>query len=440
MTITVLTIILFGLMVLLLALGLPVAFAMGGAAVMFGIATRGFDSLFLMFVAVLTNIKTIILIAIPMFILMGNILEVSGLAEDLFKFAQNWLGRIRGGLAIAAVIVCTIFAACTGVSAAATVTMGLIALPAMLRRGYNARLAMGCIMGGGALGILIPPSVSFVLYGFMAQESVGRLFAGGIIPGFILSSLFIAYVMVVCYVNPKMGPALPKELRVSWSEKFASVKSIILPAMLVVFVLGSIFSGFATPTEASAVGAAGAVICALIYRRFTWKSMMDALSRSLSLTAMVMWIVVGATAFTTIFTRAGAMELIKNGLMNLEIPPIMIILIMQLVLFILGMFMDVSGIILLCTPLFVPVVKALGFSTVWFGVLFIINMEMGFLSPPYGINLFYMRGVATREITMTDIYMAALPFIVIQAIALFLTLFIPGLATWIPNMIFGPEL
>lgn len=440
MTVAVLTIILFGLMVLLLALGLPVAFAMGGAAVLFGLATRGADSLFLMFVAVLTNIKTIILIAIPMFILMGNILEVSGLAEDLFKFAQNWVGSLKGGLAISAIVVCTIFAACTGVSAAATVTMGLIALPAMLRRGYNARLAMGCIMGGGALGILIPPSVSFVLYGFMAQESVGRLFAGGIIPGIILSGLFIAYVVVICILNPKMGPAIPKEQRANWSQKFTSMQSIILPAMLVIFVLGAIFSGFATPTEASAVGAAGAVICALVYRRFTWKSMMNALSRSLSLTAMVMWIVVGATAFTTIFTRAGAMELIKSGLLGLTIPPIVVILIMQLFLFILGMFMDVSGIILLCTPLFVPVVKALGFSTVWFGVLFIINMEMGFLSPPYGINLFYMRGVAAKEITMTDIYMAALPFIVIQALALGLTLLIPNLALWVPNMIFGPEL
>lgn len=439
MTVIVATAILFGLMILLLALGLPIAFAMGGSAALYGLATRGTEALFLMYAAVLTNVRTIILIAIPLFVFMGNILEVSGLADDLFTAAQKWVGGLKGGLAVATVAVCTIFAACTGVSAASTVTMGIVAFPSMLKRKYDKKIAAGCVMAGGALGQLIPPGLMFILYGFMAQESVGRLFAGGIVPGLILSSLFITYILIRCYKNPNMGPEVPREERAYWKEKIISLRAIVLPALLVISVLGSIFSGFATPTEASAIGAAGAIICALIYRRFTFEKLKIALSRTLSLTAMIMWIVVGATAFTCIFTRAGGMELITSTLLGLEMPPIAIVLIMQFTLFILGMFMDPSGIILLCTPIFVPVIKQLGFSPVWFGVLFIINMEMAFLSPPYGINLFYMRGVAPKEVTMTDIYLSALPFIVVQAIALVLIIAFPILAVWIPNLIFGPE-
>jgi len=439
MSVLLATAIMFGLMVLLLILGLPIAFAMGGSAVLFGLATRGMGALFLMYAAVITNVRTIILIAIPLFVFMGNILEVSGLADNLFTAARKWMGGLKGGLAVATVVVCTIFAACTGVSAASTVTMGLVAFPSMLKRGYDKKLAAGCVMAGGALGQLIPPGLMFILYGFMAQESVGRLFAGGIVPGLILSGLFIAYVLIRCYKNPDMGPAVPYEERAGFTEKIVSLKAIVLPVLLVISVLGSIFSGFATPTEAAAVGAAGAIICAIVYRRFTMATLKTALSRTLSLTAMIMWIVVGATAFTCIFTRAGGMELIRGTLLGFEVHPIIIVLLMQSTLFVLGMFMDPSGIILLCTPIFVPVIKELGFSAVWFGVLFIVNMEMAFLSPPYGINLFYIRGIAPKEVTMMDIYLSALPFIAIQAIGLVLIIAFPILAIWIPNLIFGGE-
>jgi len=440
MSVLVATCVLFGLMLVFLALGLPIALALGGSAVIFGIATTGMDSLFFMVSSTLNNIRTIILIAVPLFIFMGNVLQVSGVAEDLYATAHKWIGGLNGGLAIGTIIICTLFAACTGISGAATVTMGLIALPAMLSRKYDKNMAIGSVMGGGALGILIPPSVGMILFGFMASESVGRLFAGGIIPGLILSGLFIAYILVRCIMKPELGPPVPPTERASWKEKLVSLRGVILPIFLVIAVLGSIFSGFATPTEAAALGAAGALLCAVINRRFALASLKEALYKSISLTAMVMWIVVGATAFTCVFASAGGSGLIQETLVGLEVSPLFIVILMQLTLFILGMFMDPTGILLLCTPIYVPVVRALGFSVVWFGVLFIINMEMAYLTPPFGYNLFYMRGIVPKEITMGDIYRSAIPFIIIQAIALALSLLIPALIVWLPNLMFGAEL
>ena len=437
MSILATTILLVILLLVLLMLGLPVAFAMGGSAVIFGLITIGVPSFQLMASAVLDSIRTIILIAIPLFIFMGNILQISGIADDLYQAAHKWIGELRGGLAVGTVLICTVFAACTGVSGAATVTMGLIALPSMLKRGYSKGISLGSVMAGGALGQLIPPSLMFILYGFMARESVGRLFAGGILPGLILSSLFTTYILIRCGLRPNLGPSLPREERASWKEKFVSLRSVVLPILLVIAVLGSIFSGFATPTEAAAVGSFGAILCALIYRRLTWSNMKQAFYQTLSLSAMVMWIVIGAIAFTSVFAKAGGTTLIQDVLLGLEMHPLLIVAVMQLTLMVLGCFMDPSGIILLCTPIYIPVITALGFSPVWFGVLFVLNMEMAFLTPPYGINLFYIRGVAPSEVSMADIYLAALPFVAVQATGLILILLFPQLALWIPNLIFG---
>ncbi len=440
MSIVLATYFLFGLMLVLLAVGLPIAFAMGASAVVFGFVTLGAKSFYLIVMGVLNNIRTIILIAIPLFIFMGSVLQVSGLAEDAYVMAHKWIGGLRGGLAVGTVIICTLFAACTGISGAATVTMGLIALPAMLGRGYSKHLSVGAIMGGGALGALIPPSIMLILYGFMAGESVGRLFAGAIIPGLILSGLFIIYILVRCALRPALGPAVPPAERASWKEKLVSIKGVILPILLIVAVLGSIFSGFATPTEAAAVGGLGALVCAAVYRRLGLANLKEACSKTISLSAMVMWIVVGATAFTTVFTAAGGSELIKGVLLGLQVRPITIVIIMQLTLFVLGCFMDPAGIVLLTTPIYVPVIRALGFSAVWFGVVFAVNMEMAYLTPPYGFNLFYMKGVVPKGISMMDIYKSAIPFIFLQAIALILVLLFPNLCLLIPNLMFGAEL
>jgi tripartite ATP-independent transporter DctM subunit len=439
MNILLLTVFLFSLMLLLLVLGLPIAFALGGSAVILGLITLGPSSLFLTTTSVLNNIRTIVLIAVPLFIFMGNLLKASGLAEDLYYAAEKWIGGVRGGLAVGTVVICTIFAACTGVSGAATVTMGLIALPSMLRRRYDKRLALGCVMAGGALGQLIPPSLLFILYGFLANESVGRLFASGVVPGLILSGLFITYTLIACRIKTELGPATLPQERGNWKEKFISLKSVILPILLIIAVLGSIFSGFATPTEASAIGAFGALVVVAINRRLNWINMKEALYSTLSLTAMVMWIVVGATAFTAVFTAAGGSQLVKNLLLQTNVPPLGMIVIMQLTLFILGMFLDPTGILLLTVPIYLPVIRALGFNPVWFGALFIVNMEMAFLTPPYGVNLFYIKGIAPQEVSTADIYSSAFVFVAVQATALILILLFPDLALWLPNLLFGVE-
>lgn len=439
MDIMLITFLLFGFMLLLLFLGLPIVFALGSSAIILGMITLGPSSLLLATTAVLNNMRTIVLIAVPLFIFMGNVLKVSGMAEDLYAAAQKWIGGVRGGLAVGTVLICTVFAACTGVSGAATVTMGLIAIPSMLKRGYDRRLAMGCVMAGGALGQLIPPSLLFILYGFLANESVGRLFASGFVPGLILSGLFNTYILIACYLKPSLGPATAPEERGDWKAKLVSLKSVIMPILLIIAVLGSIFSGFATPTEAAAVGALGALVIQIVNRRFTWPNLREALYSTLSLSTMVMWIVVGATVFTTIFTISGGSEVVKNLLLETKVAPIWIVVMMQLTLFVLGCFVDPTGILMLTIPIYVPVIQALGFNNVWFGCLFVLNMEMAFLTPPYGVNLFYIRGIVPPQIPTKDIWRSALVFVAVQAIGLILVLLFPQLALWLPNLLFGVE-
>ena len=439
MDIVQITFLLFGCMLLLLFLGLPIVFALGSSAIILGLITVGPSALLLSTTSVLTATRTIVLMAAPLFIFMGNILKVSGMAEDLYSAAEKWIGGARGGLAVGTVLICTIFAACTGVSGAATVTMALIALPAMIKRGYDRKLAMGCIMAGGALGQLIPPSLLFILYGFMANESVGRLFASGFVPGLILSTLFNIYILVACYLKPSLGPATPPEDRGNWKEKFVALKSVIMPILLVVAVLGSIFTGVATPTEAAAVGGLGALVIMFVNRRLTWPSMREALYSTLGLSVMVMWIVIGASVFTAVFTASGGSDVVKKLLLEIGLPPIWIVVMMQLTLFFLGCFIDPTGILMLTIPIYVPVVQALGFNNVWFGCLFVMNMEMAFLTPPYGVNLFYLRGIVPKEVPTKDIWRAAIQFITVQAIGLTLMLLFPQLALWLPNLVFGVE-
>lgn len=430
-------ILLFALMLVLMVLGCPIAFCMGAAAVIFGIFAIGTPSLVIMFMGIFQTMRNIILVAVPLFILMGGILETSGIAAAAYKMAYKWSGGLRGGLAVGTIIICTIFAACTGISGAATVAMGLIALPAMLSRGYDKSIAIGSVMAGGALGVLIPPSIIMIVYALQADESVGRLFAGGVLPGFVLSGSFIFYIIIRCALNPTLGPALPPGERVGFKDKLLSLKALILPVVLIIMVLGSIFTGFATPTEAAGVGAIGAILCAAVYRGLNLKAIKSSIYDTTRLTAMVMWIVVGATCFTTMVTFSGTGDLLRGILLNLHVPPITIIIIMQISYLVLGCFMDPTGIIMLTAPIYVPVVRALGFDVVWFGVLWVINMEMAYLTPPFGVNLFYMQAISPKGITMTDIYKSAVAFISVQFIVLILAISFPNLILWLPNLVFG---
>ena len=429
------TLLLFLALVLFLALGLPIAWVLGGVGMVGCYFLWGPKGLFVAAAQTYGAMGKFTLLAIPLFVFMAMILERAGVADDLYTMMHRWMGPVRGGLAIGTVIICAIFAAMSGISATATVSMGIIALPAMLKRGYNKILGMGVISGGGALGILIPPSVPMILYATLTGESIGGLFAGGIFPGILLTLIFILYISIRCFFQPHMGPALPKEERATWREKFVSLKAVALPIGIIIMVLGSIYSGVCTATEAAALGVLGAFISAAIYGRLTWTLVKESCYRTASLTAMIVWILIGAYCFTSVYTGTGAHELMESLLLSIPGGRWAIMATIQLVFFILGCILDPAGIIMICTPVFVPVIKSLGFDPLWFGVLFIMNMEMGYLTPPFGFNLFYMKAIAPPGVTMGDIYRSVVPIVALQALALVIVILFPEIALWFPRML-----
>jgi len=434
MSVGFMTLLLFGSLFLLLVVGMPVAFALASVTVLYGLILRGPAAFYILTTHVYGSMLNEILLAIPLFFLMAHVLQHSGLADDLYGAIHQWLGGLNGGLAMGTVVICTLFAAMSGISGAATVAMGLIALPAMLKRNYDKRIAVGCIAAGGVLGILIPPSVIMILYAMISRESVGGMFFGGIFPGLLLSGLFIIYIAIRSALQPHLGPAVPPEERGNLKQKLISLKAVVLPILLVVLVLGSIYSGAATPTEAAGVGAIGAFICAIIYRRLNWRVLVDITRGTFKVTGMVMWIVAAAAAFTGLYISLGAQALIIEAVTGLQVNPWTILIGIQVILFLFGMFMDDFAIVMLCAPIFVPIVRALGFDTLWFGILFIVNMQMAFLTPPFGYNLFYLRGVAPKGVTMGDIYRSIIPFVGLQALGLALVMIFPKIATWLPSL------
>ena len=429
--------ILFGGLFVGLVFGLPMAFTLGGAAIVAGFVFQGFTIVDLVIRSTYGPMTNLILVALPLFILMASVLERSGIADDLFTAMHQWTGPLRGGIAIAVVGICTIIAAMSGVSTAGVVTMGIIALPIMLRKGYNKSIAIGPILAGGALGILIPPSTTFIVYGMLTRTSIGRLFAGGIIPGLTLSILYMSYIGIRCYFQPHLGPPLPKEERVSLVEKIKLSRGLVLPILLIVSVLGSIFGGIASPTESAAVGALGAVICAAVHRRLSWTMFREAAVRTASITGMVMWILFGAFCFASVFISTGGPTAVKEFVTGLDVPPIFVIFLMQVSYMIMGCFMDEITILFITIPIYMPILVGFGYDPVWFGVLFIVNMQMAYLTPPFGLTLFYMRGIAPPGVTLMDIYRSVIPFVGIQLIVLILVLLFPQLSLWLPDVVFG---
>jgi tripartite ATP-independent transporter DctM subunit len=411
---------------------------LGAIGVTFILLLWGPAPLFVALAAMWGRSFGIILIAIPMFVLMANYLRHSGIGDALYEMIYRWLGGLRGGLAIGTIIIGAIVGAMSGVSAAATIMMGVVALPSMLKRGYNARLTIGSISGGGSLGILIPPSILMCIYGIMTETSIGNLFAAGIIPGIVLAGGFIVYIGVRCFLQKHLGPPLPPEERATWRQKFVSLTGVILPIFLIAAVMGSIFFGIASITEASVVGATGAIICTAIYRRINWQVVKAATMDTFQLSGMIMWVIFGATAFSAAYIGLGAIDLIRGTIVGLEVSPIAILFIMMGIVMIMGCFMDGTGILMITLPVFLPICHALGIDLVWFGILFTINLEMGMLTPPFGGNLFYMRAVVPRETAkMTDIYIAMLPFIAIQVLVISLLIFLPEIALWLPRVMVG---
>jgi len=436
MSIELITVLLFASLVVLLILGLPVAFCLGSLGIIFTIFLWGPQGLFNVGYRIISVMNYFTIVAMPLFIFMGMMLERSGIADDLYTMFYRWSGRLRGGLAAGTVVICAMFAAMVGLTGPATLTMGVIALPSMFKRGYQKAIPIGSIMAGGALGFLIPPSIVMIFYSLFAGESVGRLFAGGILPGLLLTILFIGYIIIRSAFQPNLCPALPEEERATWGEKFTSLRAIILPGLLIVGVLGAIFTGLCTPTEASAIGALGSIICAAVHRKLNWQILKEALYRTFGLCGMVMWIFYGAMAFSGIYIAMGASDLVASALTIAGIGRWGTLIVMQLSFFVMGCFLDDFTILILAIPIYVPIVASLGFDTLWFGILWVINMQMAYLTPPFGWNLFYMKSVAPKDVVMGDIYRSVWPFVLLQGIGLALCMLFPQIVLWLPNMLF----
>jgi len=437
-----LALIMFGTLFITLFLGHPLAFSLGVLALVFGLIGWGGspEVVFGLFANRCYGVmEDYVLVAVPLFIFMAQMLDASGIAESLFHTMHVILGPIRGGLALAVVIVCTVFAASAGVVGATEVGIGLLAVPALMKRGYHIPLIAGSICAGGTLGIIIPPSIMLVVYGSLAGMSVGQLFAAAITPGVLLSLLYLTYISIRCGINPSLGPPLPKEERVyTWLQKIRMIlTSLVPPAFLIIVVLGSIVAGIATPTEAAGLGATGAFILALGYGKLTWKATKDACNATLLTTAMVMTLFLGGNAFQAIFMGLGGGDAISSILLGMQISPYVILFIMMGTVFFLGMFIDWLGILLIVIPIFTPIAAELGFNPLWFATLICVNLQMAFLTPPFGYSLFYLRGIAPPEMTIVHIYKGVLPFICLQWVGLILCIVYPNIILWAPRAFFG---
>jgi tripartite ATP-independent transporter DctM subunit len=433
MSIEFLTFLFFLSLLVFLLLGLPLSFVLGGVSVVFLYFTWGPEAFYMVASQAWGAMNKFTLVAVPLFIFMAMLLEKSGVAKDLYDMMYIWFGPVGGGLAIGTVVICAIFSAMCGISGAAVVSMGTIALPSMLNRNYDKELALGCINSGGGWGILIPPSVIMILYALISGESVGRLFAGGVFPGLMLLVMVSIYIAVRCYFQPHLGPALPKAERGDWKKKFLALKAVFLPIVIVVMVLGSIIGGVTTPTEAAAMGVLGSIISALIYRQFNWTLIKEAAIRTFRLTGMIMWILFGAYCFSAAYHGMGANRFIESLMTHIPGGPWGTIIFIQIIIFLLAMVLDPAGIMMICVPVFLPAVVAHGFDPLWFGILFVINMEIGYMTPPFGFNLFYLKGIVPPGITMGDIYRSVIPYTLVESTGLALVMIFPQIALWLPN-------
>jgi len=437
MSIEWITILFFGGMLLVLVTGLPIAFGLGGLGMVLALFLWGPESLGMALFGTVGIVKYTLLVCVPLFVFMGMMMYYSGIADDLYTTFQYWLAPIPGSLASATVGASTIIAAIVGSEVTATLTMGSIALPLMRKRGYHKSIAIGCIQAGAALGFLIPPSIIAILYAVIAKQSVGMLFAGGLFPGLLLSTLFIIYITVRSKLQPHIAPTIPKAERPPLRRKVRSLTNLVLPGGIILMVMGSIISGLTTPVEASAVGALASIVAVTIKRRLTLKVVQDSLMTSLGLTTMAMWIFMAALTFGKIYDALGAKELVEAVMTGLPIGSWGILILIQLTFFILGTCLDDTAILFITMPIYIPIIKALGFDPVWFGVLYLVNMQMAYLTPPFGYCLFLMKGVCPPDISMGDIYRSVTPFVMLQGLGLVVIMVFPQIVLWLPHLIFG---
>lgn len=427
---------------ILLMAGFPVAFTLLGTSLFFGLIGFGWSFFDLLPLRIWGRMTNVTLIAVPLFVFMGVMLERSGLAEELLDTMGILFGRLRGGLAISVVVVGALLGASTGIVGATVVTMGLLAVPTMLRRNYQKELATGTVAASGTLGQIIPPSIVLVLIGDIVGVSVGDLFMGAVMPGMVLVALYMIYILGAAYLRPEIAPPVPQEELDAISRRQLFVracKALFPPLFLMVAVLGSIFAGIASPTEAAAVGAVGAFLLAVGNRRFNMTMFREVMRTTLNLTCMVFIILCGAAAFGLVFRGLGGDTLVREFLGGLadQYSHGLVLFIVMSVIFVVGFFLDFIEITFIHVPVLAPIMLEFGYDPVWFCILLAVNLQTSFMTPPFGFSLFYLKAVTPPEVTTGNIYRGIIPFVVFQLIGLAIVAFYPPLATWLPNVVFG---
>ncbi len=430
--------IMFGVVIAALMIGFPVALTLGAVSMAFGAVFLGlgfFELLPMRIWGIMTNFT---LLAVPLFIFMGIMLEKSGIAEELLETMGMLFGRVRGGLAVSIVIVGALLAATTGVVGATVVTMGVIALPALLKHGYRTELATGTIAASGTLGQIIPPSIVLILLADVIGVPVGQLFAGAVVPGFLLIALFIALIMAVAWLKPEHAPAIDvKKLQAERGDSSlwaAVITSLLPPLLLVVAVLGSIFFGIASPTESAAIGALGAMLLAIVRRRLNMPNLQSTMQQTTRMTSMVFLILIGATTFGLVFRGMGGDMLVEDIMMELPGGVWGFLFVSMLIIFLLGFFLDFIEICFVVVPIIAPIAIMMDIDPVWFAILIAMNLQTSFLTPPFGFSLFYLKAVAPPSVKITQIYRGVIPFIIIQLSVLGLLVAFPDVVTWLPQL------
>ncbi len=433
-------ILMFSSMMVMLLTGQRVFGAIGFVGAVFSLFLWGDGGSEMPFNAAFVLMNWYPLLTLPLFIFMGYMLSESGIAGDLYRMFHVWMGPLNGGLAIGTVILMVAISAMNGLSVAGMAVGSSIALPEMLKRGYNKVMVTGVIQAGSSLGIMIPPSVVLVLYGMIARQPVGQLWLAGVFPGLLLAGLFIIYITIRCKLQPHLGPALPVEERrgISWSEKFSLLRAGILPLVIIFSMTGLFMLGVTSLVESSAVGAGAATLAALFKGRLTRKVLDDTLHKSLSVSCMFMWVILAALCFGAVFDGLGAVHAIESlFLEEWNLSPWGVLIMMQLSYIIMGMFLDDTAMLVIVAPLYVPLVISLGFNPIWYGVLYTVTCQIAYMTPPFGYNLFLMRAMAPKEITLIDIYRSIIPFVLIMTLGLALIMLYPQIALWLPNLIYG---
>ena len=429
----------FSSMMLMLLTGQRVFGAIGGIAAIAALALWGTGGGDIPFSAAMKLMKWYPLLTLPMFIFMGYVLSETKIADDLYKMFHVWMGPLNGGLAIGTILLMVLISAMNGLSVAGMAIGATIALPELLKRKYDKRMVTGVIQAGSSLGILVPPSVVLVLYAMIARAPVGQLWLAGVVPGLMMAAMFVVYIAIRCKIQPELGPALTKEERdASKDEKYHLLLAGILPIIIFAVMMVPFVKGYTSLVESSAIGALAALVAAIIRRRMTWDILKLCLKNTLGISCMFMWIILAALGFGAVFDGLGAVKAIESLFTEqLGLSPWMILILMQLSFLLMGTFLDDTAMLVIVAPLYVPLVQALGFDLVWYGVLYTITTQIAYMTPPFGYNLFLMRAMAPPEITLRDIYGSIAPFVAVMVLALALIMIFPQIALWLPEYIYG---